>query len=52
MWVRGEKLPSQILSSMMTCPCGEAFDSHALRAVTFTAVTSMRPKLASGYDAE
>jgi hypothetical protein len=28
MWARGEKLLSQIFSSMMTCPCGEAFDSH------------------------
>jgi hypothetical protein len=28
MWVRGEKLPSQIPSSMMRCPCGERFDSH------------------------
>jgi hypothetical protein len=28
MWARGEKLPSQIFSSMMTCPCGVAFDSH------------------------
>jgi hypothetical protein len=27
-WARGEKLPSQIPSSMMTCPCGERFDSH------------------------
>jgi hypothetical protein len=28
MWERGEKLPSQIFSSMMTCRCGVAFDSH------------------------
>jgi hypothetical protein len=28
MWERGEKLPSQIPSSMMTCPRGERFDSH------------------------
>jgi hypothetical protein len=28
MWERGELLPSQKPSSMMTCPCGEAFDSH------------------------
>jgi hypothetical protein len=28
MWARGEKLPSRIFSSMMTCPCGVAFDSH------------------------
>jgi hypothetical protein len=30
MWERGEKLPSQIFSSTMTCPCGVAFDSHRL----------------------
>jgi hypothetical protein len=28
MWERGEKLPSQIPTSMMRCPCGERFDSH------------------------
>jgi hypothetical protein len=28
MWARGERLPSQIPSSMMRCPCGERFDSH------------------------
>jgi hypothetical protein len=28
MWERGEKLPSQIPTSMMGCPCGESFDSH------------------------
>jgi hypothetical protein len=28
MWERGERLPSQNLNSMMTCPCGEFFDSH------------------------
>jgi hypothetical protein len=28
MWERGEKLPSQIPSSMMRCPCGARFDSH------------------------
>jgi hypothetical protein len=28
MWERGEKLPSQIFGSMMTCRCGVAFDSH------------------------
>jgi hypothetical protein len=27
-WARGERLPSQIPSSMMMCPCGERFDSH------------------------
>jgi hypothetical protein len=30
MWARGEKLPSQIFSSLMRCPCGETFDSHRL----------------------
>jgi hypothetical protein len=30
MWERGEKLPSQYPSSLMTCPCGETFDSHRL----------------------
>jgi hypothetical protein len=30
MWAAGEKLPSQKPSSMMTCPCGEVFDSHRL----------------------
>jgi hypothetical protein len=29
-WERGEKLPSQYPSSLMTCPCGETFDSHRL----------------------
>ena len=28
MWERGEKLPSQIPTTMMTCPCGILFDSH------------------------
>lgn len=28
MWKRGEKLPSQKPSSMMTCVCGQTFDSH------------------------
>jgi hypothetical protein len=27
---RGERLPSQKPSSLMTCPCGEVFDSHRL----------------------
>ena len=27
-WARGEKLPSQIPSSLMLCPCGAKFDSH------------------------
>jgi hypothetical protein len=27
-WARGEKLPSQIPSSMMRCVCGVRFDSH------------------------
>jgi hypothetical protein len=30
MWARGEKLPSQKPSSLMTCPCGVRFDSHRL----------------------
>jgi hypothetical protein len=28
MWERGERMPSQMPSSLMTCPCGVAFDSH------------------------
>jgi hypothetical protein len=28
MWERGERMPSQMPSSLMTCPCGETFDSH------------------------
>lgn len=28
MWERGEKLPSQIPSSLMRCTCGATFDSH------------------------
>ncbi|SDF31961.1 hypothetical protein SAMN05216337_105129 [Bradyrhizobium brasilense] len=30
MWASGEKLPSQIPSSKMRCPCGVEFDSHVL----------------------
>jgi hypothetical protein len=30
MWAAGERLPSQKPSSLMTCPCGEVFDSHRL----------------------
>jgi hypothetical protein len=30
MWARGEKLPSQKPSSLLTCPCGQVFDSHRL----------------------
>jgi hypothetical protein len=30
MWERGERMPSQMPSSLMTCPCGETFDSHRL----------------------
>jgi hypothetical protein len=30
MWERGEKLPSQIPSTLMRCRCGETFDSHRL----------------------
>jgi hypothetical protein len=28
MWERGEKLPSQTPTTMITCPCGVRFDSH------------------------
>jgi hypothetical protein len=28
MWERGERMPSQMPSSLMTCPCGDVFDSH------------------------
>jgi hypothetical protein len=28
MWERGERMPSQIPSSIMPCPCGVRFDSH------------------------
>jgi hypothetical protein len=28
MWERGERMPSQIPSSIMPCPCGARFDSH------------------------
>jgi hypothetical protein len=30
MWQAGERLPSQQPSSLMTCRCGEVFDSHRL----------------------
>ena len=30
MWERGERMPSQMPSSLMTCSCGETFDSHRL----------------------
>jgi hypothetical protein len=30
MWKRGERMPSQKPSSLMTCPCGQVFDSHRL----------------------
>jgi hypothetical protein len=30
MWVRGEKLPSQKPSSLLTCTCGQVFDSHRI----------------------
>jgi hypothetical protein len=30
MWERGEKLPTEIPSSMMRCACGARFDSHRL----------------------
>ena len=42
MWARGEKLPSQIPSSMMRCPRGENFDSHdPERSYIIIASTSM-----------
>jgi hypothetical protein len=30
-WKRGERMPSQKPSSLMTCPCGQVFDSHRLQ---------------------
>jgi len=36
-WERGERMPSQLPSSLMRCPCGETFDSHKL-ACTLTHV--------------
>ncbi len=30
MWKRGERMPSQKPISLMTCPCGQMFDSHRL----------------------
>jgi hypothetical protein len=30
-WKRGERMPTQKPSSLMTCPCGQMFDSHRLR---------------------
>ena len=30
MWARGEKMPTQKPTSLMTCPCGQVFDSHRL----------------------
>jgi hypothetical protein len=30
MWERGERLPSQKPNSLMTCPCGDVFDSHRI----------------------
>jgi hypothetical protein len=30
MWKRGERLPAQRPNSLMTCPCGQMFDSHRL----------------------
>jgi hypothetical protein len=29
-WARGEKMPTQKPNSLMTCPCGQVFDSHRL----------------------
>jgi hypothetical protein len=34
MWERGERLPSQKPNSLMTCPCGDVFDSHRLEQTT------------------
>jgi hypothetical protein len=42
MWARGEKLPSQMPSSMMRRLCGERFDSHDPERSTFTASTFTR----------
>jgi hypothetical protein len=30
MWERGERMPTQKPNSLMTCPCGQVFDSHRL----------------------
>ena len=30
MWQAGERMPSQKPSSLMTCSCGQVFDSHRL----------------------
>jgi hypothetical protein len=29
-WKAGERMPSQMPSSPMRCPCGETFDSHKI----------------------
>jgi hypothetical protein len=34
MWKAGERIPSQKPNSLMTCPCGETFDSHRLKDTT------------------
>jgi len=54
MWERGERLPSQMPSSLMTCPCGETFDSHRLEHTVvhvphITAATVLRGMPPSGY---
>jgi hypothetical protein len=30
MWKTGERMPTQKPSSLITCPCGQVFDSHRL----------------------
>ncbi len=52
MWERGERMPSQIPTSMMGCPCGVRFDSHDPAGSTSTAGTSMPLKRLMGLDAE
>jgi hypothetical protein len=42
MWARGEKLPSQKPSSLMTCPCGVRFDSHLSGPVMMARIGVMR----------
>jgi hypothetical protein len=29
-WAKGERMPTQKPTSLMTCPCGQMFDSHRL----------------------
>jgi hypothetical protein len=42
MWERGERMPSQIPSSIMPCPCGVRFDSHQPDEAIPTASTFTR----------